>query len=285
MLRGRLWAEGVFAVVAFEHHVGNNWLYSTALSGARVLVRRADGEAARSIERLCRAGEFQRLLEAELGDLDERRCPHCGAADCWKRRPIFQGLLAIAALFLAGLLPPWQWIYYCNVCGTKFRQRYGLIGKASGFALAMEFADASLADVPEMQQLQESMRENWPMERPDEGHLDPALIPSEDRRGWICRIDGALRGFSLAERGTATLAALCVDMDFVRNGIGRRLHNAAVDWLFANGAEAVWTVAAPFTKAHKFFSAAGWKLTDMEDNGDYRLELGAEVWRVRRNKF
>jgi hypothetical protein len=41
MLPHRLWAEGIFAVVSHQYHVGNNWVYSTALGGVKVQVLRA----------------------------------------------------------------------------------------------------------------------------------------------------------------------------------------------------------------------------------------------------
>jgi ribosomal protein S18 acetylase RimI-like enzyme len=94
-----------------------------------------------------------------------------------------------------------------------------------------------------------------------------------------------LRGFSISDLGRREISALCVDPDFERNGIGRNLHNSAVDLLFSKGLESISIIAAPYTRAQKFLHAAGWRLTDAEPDGDYRLELRADVWRVRRRRF
>lgn len=285
LFAGRLRAEGIFAVTLHDQHVGNNWLQSIALGGAKVAVSSTEYEAAKAVERLCHDGEFKRQLAAEFGDLDDLCCPYCGSADRWKRRPISQLLLSGLSLAFGGILPPWRWIFTCNVCGREFKSRYGLIGKVSGFQFPMEFAEAALPDVPDIQRLREWMHGIWPAKEPDEDSLDPALIPSEDRPGWVCRIDGVVCGFSLADKGTRRLAALFVDPDFKRCGIGRQLHNSAVNWLFANGPQPIWTTVAPYTKCYKFLRAAGWKLSDQEPNGDYRMELEADIWRVRRKKF
>ncbi|HEY8696113.1 MAG TPA: GNAT family N-acetyltransferase [Rhizomicrobium sp.] len=284
LFAGRLRAEGIFAVTLHGQHVGNNWLQSIALGGAKVAVSSTEYEAAKAVERLCRDCEFKRQLAAEFGNLDDLCCPYCGSSDYWKRRPIAQLLLSGLSLAFGGILPPWRWIFTCNVCGREFKSRYGLIGKVSGFQFPMDFAEAALPDVPDMQRLRER-REKAAVDSGEERILDPELVPSDDRRGWVCRIEGALRGFSLADRRTRRLAALLVDPDFERCGIGRQLHNSAVDWLFANGPQPIWTTVAPYTKSYKFLRAARWKLSDQEPNGDYRMELEADIWRVRRKKF
>jgi hypothetical protein len=156
MLAARLRSEGLFASVAHQFHVGNNWWYSTALWGVKVQVASENTDAARTIERACRSGEYNRHLAAELGDLDEVRCPHCGANDYRKRRPIYQCALAgVTILFTSFPLPPWTWILICKNCGTEFSQRYGLIGKASEFELPITFAEAKDSDVEDMRILAE----------------------------------------------------------------------------------------------------------------------------------
>lgn len=154
MLRGRLWAEGIFAVVSHAYHVGNNWAWSLALGGAKVQVRRVDYAAAREVERSTRAGEYKIRLQHEVGDLEDVDCPKCHSMQFWRRAPVLQGALAIVFSFLAGtVVPPWRRINVCKACGTEFRERYGLIGKARGFNFPMSFAEATLGDIPEMLKL------------------------------------------------------------------------------------------------------------------------------------
>src|ERR1041385_2644681 len=160
MLRGRLSAEGILAVVSHQYHVGNNWWWSIALRGAKVQVRAADSVAAKAVARACRQGDYKRHLATVLGDLDDFVCPHCGSGDLWKRRSFFQA--AIAGLFH---LPGWRWIYYCNVCGMKLAQRYGMIGKVRAFQFPLVFMGADLPDVPEMEDLRDRVLDGWQIGR------------------------------------------------------------------------------------------------------------------------
>lgn len=280
LFAGRLRAEGIHASVAFQYHVGNNWAYSTALGGAIVQVTNDDYVESKSIERLSRSGEFKRQLEDVFGDLDDLRCPNCGATDYWKRRPIYQGILSIVALFSVGILPPWRWIYFCNVCGTKFGALYGLIGKAAGdFHFSAAYSKAAISDIPEMRQLRGRSNNSGASPKTYESIL------AGSGQGWVCRIGGVLRGFSLASRETRSLAALFVDQDFKRDGIGRQLHKSAVDWLFDDGIDTLSLTIVPTAVALAFLYRAGWKLADEDDQGPYRLDLQADDWRRRRAKF
>ena len=119
LFRMRLEAEGIPAFVAFQFHIGNNWLYSMALGGARVQVWRYLAPEAAEVLRRVRSGECRRELAAMFGDLDDQRCPHCGSTDLRKRRSVAMFALFIAALFFLPL-PAWGWVYICRRCGTKF---------------------------------------------------------------------------------------------------------------------------------------------------------------------
>jgi len=121
MLCGRLEAEGVPAFVVHAFHVGNKWMISVALGGAKVQVPSEYAGDARRIEELCRRGEFRTLLEAEIGDLDDVRCPKCGAREHSKRRPLPRAALAIMVSLLCGVVcPPLGWVYFCDKCGWSF---------------------------------------------------------------------------------------------------------------------------------------------------------------------
>ena len=70
--RARLEAEGITAVVADEHTVNMNWLYSDALGGVRVQVSAEDSAAARQLLVEDRSAEVDQEFGAE-----EMRCPAC----------------------------------------------------------------------------------------------------------------------------------------------------------------------------------------------------------------
>jgi hypothetical protein len=123
MFRSRLQAEGIPAFVVHEYHIGNAWHYSTALCGVKVQVSEEKREEACAIEKRCRSGEFRKLLEDEFGPMGDVHCPNCGSNEYWKRRPLFRAISAIALLALTGVIvPPIGWIYFCDECGTRYRQ-------------------------------------------------------------------------------------------------------------------------------------------------------------------
>lgn len=122
LFRGRLLAEGVNASVAHEMHVANKWPLSVALGGVKVQVPYDEIETARAIERACRQGEFEEVLRAELGDLDDAVCPHCGGVDYRKRRPLPRAALAVLfSLYAGSVFPPVGWIYRCESCSREYR--------------------------------------------------------------------------------------------------------------------------------------------------------------------
>lgn len=121
MLRMRLEAEGMPAFVAYEFHIGNNWLWSTALGGARVQVWHYLAIDARDVWQRCRDGEFHEHLLTEFGDIDDPRCPHCGSTALRKRRSVAMIALFAVALFVLSM-PAWGWVYTCKKCGTKFER-------------------------------------------------------------------------------------------------------------------------------------------------------------------
>ncbi len=124
MLRSRLDAEDIPAMVAHQFHVGVNWAQSTALGGVKVQVPEWFEEEAMRVERWAREGIYRSELEAEFGDLDDPRCPVCGSMYYARRRPYFSAVFAIAAVFLLRVvLPPRSWICTCRNCGSRFEQR------------------------------------------------------------------------------------------------------------------------------------------------------------------
>ena len=106
VLRGRLLAEDIPAWVTHEYQIANDWFWATARHGAWVQVATIDEAEAFAIVRAAKAGDFRALLAEQFGETDDLRCPKCGAADCWKRRPILQGSVAVLFGLFTGTIPP-----------------------------------------------------------------------------------------------------------------------------------------------------------------------------------
>ncbi len=109
VVRGRLWAEDIPAFVAFEYHVGNAWLEAIALGGVRLQVQNGFEDEARAVLRQAEAGAFREELEYEFGPLQEVRCPHCGASDYCKARPVAVTVLAALLAWLTLFGDPARW--------------------------------------------------------------------------------------------------------------------------------------------------------------------------------
>jgi hypothetical protein len=124
LLRGRLSAEGVFAVVNHEHHIGVDWPYALALGGVKVQVHRTDRDKALEIDRLCRTGELQAELAANDADFAAAPCPRCGAHRIGHRRSRpMQALLLVAFLVFDVIFPLRSSVHRCKACGTRWADR------------------------------------------------------------------------------------------------------------------------------------------------------------------
>jgi hypothetical protein len=122
LFRGRLEAEGIFALVSHEMHVANKWVLSNALGGVKVQVSSDEVEMAREVERACCRGDYREQLREEFGDLDDPVCPHCGGTEYRKRRPFPRAALAVALSMMAcSVLPPMGWILRCEHCLKEYR--------------------------------------------------------------------------------------------------------------------------------------------------------------------
>lgn len=145
----------------------------------------------------------------------------------------------------------------------------------------MQIRVATEEDIPEMHRIRTSVRENR--------LADPALVQPHDYRamltehgrGWVAESDGRITGFAVADLARCNIWALFVDPGFEGGGIGRRLHDAMMDWMFAAGAEEVWLGTDPGTRAERFYRLAGWRFAGTQENGEARYEMSRDEWSHR----
>lgn len=137
---------------------------------------------------------------------------------------------------------------------------------------------ASEADIPEMHRIRLSVREN-PLTKPElvrPEHYRAML--AERGRGWVAESEGRIVGFAIADRLDSNIWALFMDPAFERRGVGRRLHDTMLDWLFAEGAERLWLATAPGTRAERFYRSSGWRHAGPEPSGEARYEMTRQDW-------
>lgn len=136
----------------------------------------------------------------------------------------------------------------------------------------MIFRTATIADIPQIQIVRHTVKENM--------LSDPALVTDQDcasylterGKGWVCEIDGRIVGFAIADLQDHNIWALFLRPEYEGQGIGRALHQLMLDWYFGQTKEAVWLSTTPGTRAERFYRKAGWT-----DAGMYGKEVKFEM--------
>lgn len=133
---------------------------------------------------------------------------------------------------------------------------------------------ATRADVPEIQRVRHSVREN---------RLTSTVISDDDvveaiertGRGWVVEVDGRVVGFAVGHAETGNIWALFVEPGYEGKGHGRRLHDEMVAWLWSKGLTRLWLTTAPETRAQRFYERAGWRNAGLAPSGELLFERHA----------
>ena len=96
----------------------------------------------------------------------------------------------------------------------------------------MIFREAVLEDIPQIQIVRNSVKENM--------LSNPALVTDKDceeylmrrGRGWVCEIEDSIAGFSIVDLKDKNIWALFVHPAFEGKGIGKKLHDIMLNWYF-----------------------------------------------------
>lgn len=142
---------------------------------------------------------------------------------------------------------------------------------------ALRIRLAGPADIAAMHRVRTSVREN---RLSDPGRIGPAdyqAILDTGGRAWVAEIEDRVVGFAAADVARCNVWALFIDPAWEARGIGRRLHDALVDWLLG-ACDAIWLTTAPGTRAAAFYGRAGWAAAGTDANGELRFELTREAW-------
>lgn len=141
----------------------------------------------------------------------------------------------------------------------------------------MLFREATAADIPQIQIVRNSVKENM--------LSNPGLVSDKDcedfitnrGKGWVCEIEDRLVGFAIADLQDHNIWALFLLPDFEGQGIGRRLHDTMLSWYFKQTDKPVWLGTAPGTRAEAFYRKAGWKEIGMHGK-EIKFEMTAADW-------
>ena len=137
---------------------------------------------------------------------------------------------------------------------------------------------ATSADIEAMHRIRVAVHENR--------LRDPGSVQPEDYArqlappglGVVAEYESGLLGFAIADVESSRIWALFVDPLFEGRGVGRRLHDALVDALFARGLTQLHLSTDPGTRAERFYRQAGWEPTADTAGGEVCYRLTAERW-------
>ncbi len=143
----------------------------------------------------------------------------------------------------------------------------------------MIFRDAFSTDIPAIQYVRNSVKENR--------LSDPRLVPDSDvedfinrrGKGWVCEIDGRVVGFAVADLQMNNIWALFILPQYEGKGVGKNLHAEMLNWYFGKGKINVWLSTSPGTRAETFYRRAGWQESGLYGNNEIKFEMTADLWR------
>jgi GNAT superfamily N-acetyltransferase len=149
----------------------------------------------------------------------------------------------------------------------------------------MIIREAVLNDIPQIQVVRNSVKENV--------LSDPGFVTDKDceefltsrGKGWVCEIDSKIVGFSIADLKENNIWALFLQPEFEKQGIGRRLHDTMLDWYFAQTKKNVWLGTSPNTRAEIFYRKSGWIEIGTHGNGETKFEMTFDhLTSIKKNK-
>ena len=137
----------------------------------------------------------------------------------------------------------------------------------------VKIREASLVDIPATFGIRTASRENAMTEEAlRESGITPesvATLLQTSGKCWVADADDRLVGFCIANCGSKSIWALFILPAYEGRGIGRRLLEIAVDWLWQNGVEEIWLTTETKTRAEGFYEYLGWQRRQIEWNDGY----------------
>ncbi len=147
----------------------------------------------------------------------------------------------------------------------------------------MIFREAVISDIPEIQIVRHSVKENV--------LSNPNLVTDEDcaayltirGKGWVCEMDNQIVGFAIADLKEHNVWALFLRPEYEGKGIGKRLHNIMLDWYFQQTKKTIWLGTAPNTRAETFYRMQGWTEAGMHGTKEIKFEMTFDNWKGQKN--
>jgi GNAT superfamily N-acetyltransferase len=142
--------------------------------------------------------------------------------------------------------------------------------------IAVAFREAGAADMPGISRVRASVGENLlTSEQLEQRGITNASVAASfltDAKGWVAAHQDEIVAFSIANKKEESIFALFVLPAYEGHGIGSRLLDLALQWLWDSGAERAWLTTAPGSRAARFYERQGWRQIGADPSGDVRFE-------------
>ena len=141
----------------------------------------------------------------------------------------------------------------------------------------MSFREANITDIPQMQIVRNSVKENQ-LSNPDlVKDKDYESFLTDNGKGWVCEIENEIVGFAIVNLAENNIWALFLNPEFEKKGIGKQLHNLMLNWYFQQTKTPVWLGTAPKTRAEQFYRFSGWQDIGMHGK-EIKFQMTFENW-------
>lgn len=147
----------------------------------------------------------------------------------------------------------------------------------------MLYREALLSDIPAIQYVRNSVRENVLSDPSKVTDEDCKNYLSERGKGWVCEVEQKIVGFSIVDLQDYNIWALFILPEFEKQGIGKQLHDRMLDWYFTQTEHTVWLSTDSGTNAEKFYRNAGWTEVGRSGNREIKFEMSFDDWREKKS--
>jgi GNAT superfamily N-acetyltransferase len=148
--------------------------------------------------------------------------------------------------------------------------------------------EAGRDDMPGISHVRTSVTENLltPEQLAARGITNETVAASfeKDSKGFVALDRDRIVAFSIADRASSSIFALFVLPEYEGRGLGNRLLELAMEWLWRNGATTVWLTTGASTRAVRFYLARGFVITGASEHDDLRLECSKPDLRRRQQQ-
>ena len=137
----------------------------------------------------------------------------------------------------------------------------------------MLFRTATTSDIPQMQIVRNSVKENTLSDPNLVTDADCATFINERGCGWVCVINDTVVGFAIVDLVEHNVWALFVQPEYEGKGIGKTLHNIMLDWYFTQTDRTLWLGTDNNTRAETFYTKQGWTAVGTHGKTEVKFEM------------